>query len=611
MQRHNCELYQWCIANKFFYFQYDPEPDKQKELDATHPSHLCMDGAFGGKMYVAAHKNLDFLRLYAQEIDNGTYLYLSEQRTPVFRFYFDLDIKRKEYVPLPIVTANKTTSTVPEEKVPSFLEDMKDVSLNTMITQYCKDMLETIKMFYPAETDPKLFTMIICRRDNVLQSESPRVMSIGVHVIMPYLYVDANQALTMRGAAVGRFRHMYGAMEHVQNCWEDILDEQVYLGNGLRMVGSRKTASCPTCRNDKIKKLMCVTCSCSGKQDLGRVYTVWKILQHDGVHEDEELMQKMKRHTEFQMELTSVRLHNQVTTPNFKPYPNCPSVPTANNEKCMEIELNGKKVRRFKEDAQVLSKIKNKIFLPHDHEKFRIVEEYIRTMINPKYAELSVEHIFTNTKGQWYIVNVSGDASSFCMNVNRKHSSNKIYFLITADGIYQKCYSRKNELKGRKFGLCKDYTSKKYTLTQKLKSLFFKTPDSGTGKAVSTHETIVDMRNNTLKRSTVHSHVRSVDRAIDVLRQMLREKYETRHGTRQMPAQSSQTDPTSAASAYQPTGKKRKRTAEPRSIPKNQNAKSTTEPAAKKPRTTAPKKRALKPKVTPDPIPEQEDFSCP
>lgn len=534
-----CELYRWCFTNHFKRSQIIQDQQEQclsqgsQSVSPSSPltklappeiSHLLMDGAVGGSLCIPATRNTEFLRLFADEVRTGTRMYICEQRTPVFKFYFDLDIKRKE------VSLVSSSSDVPSSHLPTFVQNLDTVSLDAMITQYCKDMQETLRLFFPegnaeeTKEGKDKFRMIVCRRENVLLSNEPKQLGIGVHVIMPHLLVNSHQALVMRGAAVFRFKEMYGTMDSVQNSWEDIVDEAVYVGSGLRMLGTRKMVKCRNCKNDALKKEVCNSCMGSGKEDVGRIYKPWKVFSGSG-KEDQTELRKLQTILEYQMDVCSIRVFEHPETPGWKTYAGCPSA-TFDNENVVEMEVDGKKVRTFKEDMEVLNKIRKKIILPYDEAKHKAIEIYIRQMINPVYAKLTVDHIFTNDKCTWFIVNVRGDNDRYCMNVNREHKNNHVYFLVKEDGIYQKCYCRCNEMKGRQYGLCKDYVSKKYTITTRLKSLFFKYEDDKKSPEESFVQ--IDARSQTLKRQSVHVHMKSVDRTVGYLRSWLREKHEER-----------------------------------------------------------------------------------
>ncbi|AAR26870.1 FirrV-1-A46 [Feldmannia irregularis virus a] len=76
------------------------------------------------------------------------------------------------------------------------------------------------------------------------------------------------------------------------------------------------------------------------------------------------------------------------------------------------------------------------------------------------------------------VARVSGPGASYCMNKNREHGSNHIYFWITPEGIYQKCFSRKDALGSLP---CKAYRSGCYKISRALKLKLF--PQSTTDRS--------------------------------------------------------------------------------------------------------------------------------
>ncbi len=632
------DVYAWAARNRCF-----PQPNPETgKVDRQNATHLLMDGYNGGVLKVPDHLNLEFLRHYAASVFNGKRLFVSEQRTPIFKMYYDLDIKRKEYHPPsatfhPAAEADESDAKVP---LPDFAHHLDERSFDVMVLQYCRDMMDTIRLFFPPETDPQRFVTVVCCRKFELQSKEfePRTYSLGVHVIMPNLYVNATQARIMREAAVGRFRNLYGSMEEVQNSWETILDDAVYVGNGLRMLGSRKATKCTECKADKTNKMNCNACNFTGKLDIGRVYVPWKVLRpaaqpNQPALEDPVELAKLKNVMEYQVECTSVRLFKVDLSPDWKPYPGCPVVPEL-NVNSIEVEIDGKKQLRFQEDAQALNRIRNKIYLPHDPEQFGLMEAYLRTMISPaKYKGLSVHAIFTNPSGKWYVVDVVGDGSSFCMNVDRDHKSNRIYFLMTADGLYQKCFCRCDTLVGRRFGLCKNYSSRKFPITTQLKAAFFKDSVTLEGRtatrAAGLHTIATELRNNTLRRTTPHRHAQAVDRAVNFLRAWLRETYEERHGTRPLPSKfnrkhggpSAGGRPTAVTKPHQASaeasgGGTRKRVHGSKSNTPERAARSILHPEEDDDRVPPPpKKRVRKPRAKPKAAAEapesDEEYTCP
>jgi hypothetical protein len=103
-----------CIAT-----QTDKHGNPQNNLPYTH---LLMCGQLKGIIRVPDDKNQEFLKIYAQDAENGVVQFISEQRTEVFKEHFDLDLKT--------------------------LSKDGPVSLDT-ITCYVKEIQKVIARFYP------------------------------------------------------------------------------------------------------------------------------------------------------------------------------------------------------------------------------------------------------------------------------------------------------------------------------------------------------------------------------------------------------------------------------------------------------------------------------
>ena len=58
--------------------------------------------------------------------------------------------------------------------------------------------------------------------------------------------------------------------------------------------------------------------------------------------------------------------------------------------------------------------------------------------------------------------------SKYCENIERKHASNHVWFLIEGDTITQKCFCRCETVKGRRHGFCKDFSGRSHMLPEKI-----------------------------------------------------------------------------------------------------------------------------------------------
>ena len=60
-----------------------------------------------------------------------------------------------------------------------------------------------------------------------------------------------------------------------------------------------------------------------------------------------------------------------------------------------------------------------------------------------------------------------------CLNMQREHNSNHIYFIISEKTIIQKCFSPWKNLKGEE---CRKFKSKPMNINKKLKDILFNEP---------------------------------------------------------------------------------------------------------------------------------------
>ncbi|CAN0423814.1 unnamed protein product [Ectocarpus sp. 8 AP-2014] len=71
-----------------------------------------------------------------------------------------------------------------------------------------------------------------------------------------------------------------------------------------------------------------------------------------------------------------------------------------------------------------------------------------------------------------YLVNVAGVGSTFCMNKGSEHTSNSVYFIITASQCFQRCFSKKSEI--RQGGTtCAEYRSGGFAVPPSVSSVLF------------------------------------------------------------------------------------------------------------------------------------------
>lgn len=467
------ELFKWLSKQK----QLSGQLKKQGlEERAKMVTHLSMSGRGGGQISLEPFLEDEFLVKYADNILNGEQLYLIEKRTVISKFMGDLDIVRTDG---PI-----------------------DCSL---LTSYLVIIQNTVKRFYPEGVSINLFDMAVSKTESTKKENG--LTKTGVHFVFPNLKVTQDQSLIMREAIIGNLSLEHGNPPE-QNSWYDIVDESVYVNNGLRMIYSRKCTKCPECNNDPENRPYCGECNTTGKIDLGRIYKPWKFIR-DGKHDSEIFSMFNNIHTAVRA--FSIRTLDTTPTDGFEPYDGAPVV-----TKSRQSVSKGKVLSACPEDHQTYNRMKNKdIAFETNTTQHNTLETFLRSHVNNAYKRVIVQAILTNPSRNSYTVVVCGDGSSYCMNMKKSHKSNRIYFIVYEDGIIQKCHCKCHTTKGRINGMCMYYQSKKYPISQELKRLLF---PGGNNPVYRFHE----CRNETVSNNP-DNHLYNVDMAVHRMAFKLRE----------------------------------------------------------------------------------------
>lgn len=158
-------------------------------------THLLLDG---GRLHVPNEASGDFLNGYAVDVVRKTPLNVVELRTPVFRLFFDLDIKLND-----------------RSQVPDVMRHMQQLAC---------DFFDVPEPRVVELTTPTVDKEGFAKR--------------GVHLVWTNVYVTPATALAFRAVAVESL-----TTEHEGACansWEDVVDKCVFTRNGLRMPWSTK-----------------------------------------------------------------------------------------------------------------------------------------------------------------------------------------------------------------------------------------------------------------------------------------------------------------------------------------------------------------------------------
>lgn len=171
--------------------------------DLTHTSMA------GGSFTVPAALAGACLAKYARGIEAGQELSLIERRTPVFKLFVDLDW-----------LADGEVGEDTQQELASFVAK------------------QAYLIYTPALGQQRV---VVATRTAAAQPEG--LLKSGIHMHWPGILTDAHTALVFRDTTIARCRERFGD-GLFKKPWEDVIDEHVFKGCGLRMVYScKKTAA--------------------------------------------------------------------------------------------------------------------------------------------------------------------------------------------------------------------------------------------------------------------------------------------------------------------------------------------------------------------------------
>ena len=168
--------------------------------DADTPyTHLSLDGTRGGVVCLPATRETEFLELLAKDIADQKHIFFAEARTPFFKFFIDLDLKLHD--------------------------KLTDRQLDALM--FC--ILDTVKLFFPQNTKPGRFEMLLCdtsewekrehkrkkqnkdldmsSEDDVHEEKEAAPKSFikeGLHLFFPEITVRVEEAVTMGRAIASK-----------------------------------------------------------------------------------------------------------------------------------------------------------------------------------------------------------------------------------------------------------------------------------------------------------------------------------------------------------------------------------------------------------------------
>lgn len=261
----------------------------------------------------------------------------------------------------------------------------------------------------------------------------------------------------------------------------------------------------------------CRTCLNTGKRIETR--TCMPSLVLDGGGDPDTSLLDILREDYFKvMKYTSIRFHeDQSETLGFAIPKGVPTAPTEENGANMR-SFSSKKLAHLGSDMHAFT-INNDMYLSdaqmmhlwkgprvEDQARLSTIEKFVRENVCQEYSSVQIRRVcesqlirkvgqsassgskmITSLVGAHsgttpsspavnvsnrYMVNIAGVGSTFCMNKGAEHTSNSVYFIITSSHCFQRCFSRKPDV--RDGGTtCAEYRSGGVPIPEQVSAILF------------------------------------------------------------------------------------------------------------------------------------------
>jgi hypothetical protein len=398
-------------------------------------THVLMNGERGGRVRIPDELIEQFFEAYAADLQTRVSLFVVERRSAVFKMHFDFDYKGQ----------------------------LDDVALSRV----AETIHLTVADYYElgsasCSVANSLATAVAC----VSQRGGSRCSS-NLHVIFPFLAVRQETALRLQALAVERCSRLCeGSLADVD--FSTALDSCVLNGSGYRMLGSDKCKACSCREGGSWSRAICASCQGKGYLAEGKVYVPWRCFPSSS----DDLLRLLQTNEAYAAKMCSIRL------PRGAAPASVPRPPLRQSSLGALQARPGEPVRRQRGAPSGSS--------PYArgglgaYERAQLPEEVSALILqevrayHSAYASLEVKSVLSVLSGETYLVKVKGAGSRFCLNKGSEHTSQCVYFVLSAAGLACKCYSRKAVQ--RLDGLCQDFIGHRQPLPQALRALFSGSP---------------------------------------------------------------------------------------------------------------------------------------
>lgn len=419
--------------------------DKKTKVATNVPlTHTFLDGTHTGKLCVPASLMQEFYAAVARDVKAGQMPPLNELKTEVFNFFVDFDLNISK-------------------------DCTDDLSARTVAAATTKQ----VARFLPGERDD--WRCIVTTSPDKESKKDESFFKRGIHLYFPNVHVTTHEALTMREAIIVALKRDVSSTID----WTEDFDNAPYANSagGLRMLGAPKVQTCAACRNVATRKSSCAECMGQGTFVYSQhAYTFDVCLGRDGAI-DEARTELLQRNADALVRVASVRTTASAISPDWKCFDACPSY-SALKKRARGPSEAGNKSRRFPEESKSM-RAWPKVPVT-DARKLECIQSIFRTRFHPVYANVTISQINYSSKNSTYYAQFSGEGENFCLNINGRHKSNRVYGVVGLTHAYIRCHCNCNTLQGRiQNKLCRDFESERKRLTgQQIAKLH---EDDGTG----------------------------------------------------------------------------------------------------------------------------------
>lgn len=486
-----CPLNRWLVKNNY-YFTSKSQLDQwfaKNNIPCKPPTHLVLNY---GIAHIPDDKMEEFFTHYSESIPfsedcstddlekgNVRYdisspgLYFTENRTPIFRMFVDMDLKVQ--AKMGDETRRKILNIL-QRAVRRMFESVVPPKTSSS-EDYASFLSEMIVLGTPVRV--------------IEESDGTELLKYGYHLIFPNIEVTSETAEIIR-----RFILYCLLQENDLRSmnWLDIIDGSVYNGSGLRMPHSFKMEFCK-CRNpnrnledDKVDNgkydPKCFTCFGTGRFPWHNTYTCQSVYKGDGSIDDCKTA-LYRRDIKSLLTFATIRTARQ--TPS-SPDPILPvdqkiitdTLKFAYGEEAVAKSIAAHSTKKQTsipgEDGSYSSTCctpSKLLRLDPMDERYKILVSAIRGLypeLNPKIGQINYyENVITDSDGNEVSKGIphtylAREENGACLNLDldgkKTHRSSGTYFVITPNGITQRCFSPKADYSSRTSGKkCSEFES--------------------------------------------------------------------------------------------------------------------------------------------------------